>query len=66
VSAVRREFDRPVAAYNVSGEYAMLHAAAEKGWLDLDAVARESLLALKRAGADVIVTYFAERVAPDL
>ena len=65
VSAIRREFDRPVAAYNVSGEYAMLHAAAEKGWLDLDAVARESLLALKRAGADMIVTYFAERVAPD-
>ena len=65
VSAVRREFDRPVAAYNVSGEYAMLHAAAEKGWLDLDAVARESLLALKRAGADVIVTYFAERIAAD-
>jgi porphobilinogen synthase len=65
VSAVRREFDHPVAAYNVSGEYAMLHAAAEKGWLDLDAVARESLLALKRAGADMIVTYFAERIAPD-
>src|SRR6056297_387963 len=65
VSAVRREFDRPVAAYNVSGEYAMLHAAAEKGWLDLDAVARESLLALKRAGADMIVTYFAEDIAPD-
>jgi len=65
VSTVRREFDHPVAAYNVSGEYAMLHAAAEKGWLDLDAVARESLLALKRAGADLIVTYFAERIAPD-
>jgi len=65
VNAVRREFDRPVAAYNVSGEYAMLHAAAEKGWLDLDAVARESLLSLKRAGADLIVTYFAEDVAPD-
>jgi porphobilinogen synthase len=65
VSAVRREFDHPVAAYNVSGEYAMLHAAAEKGWLDLDAVAKESLLAFKRAGADMIVTYFAERIAPD-
>ena len=63
VSAVRREFDRPVAAYNVSGEYAMLHAAAERGWLDLDAVAHESLLSIKRAGADLIVTYFAERVA---
>ena len=65
VNTVRREFDRPVAAYNVSGEYAMLHAAAEKGWLDLDAVARESLLSLKRAGADMIVTYFAEDIAPD-
>ena len=65
VNTVRREFDHPVAAYNVSGEYAMLHAAAEKGWLDLDAVARESLLSLKRAGADMIVTYFAEDIAPD-
>ncbi|SEA17239.1 porphobilinogen synthase [Haloplanus vescus] len=65
VSDIRREFDHPVAAYNVSGEYAMLHAAAEKGWLDLDAVARESLLSLKRAGADIIVTYFAESVAAE-
>ncbi|MFB6083799.1 MAG: porphobilinogen synthase [Halorientalis sp.] len=63
VSAVRREFDHPVAAYNVSGEYAMLQAAAEKGWLDLEAVARESLLSIKRAGADLILTYFAEDVA---
>ncbi|MDH5018832.1 porphobilinogen synthase [Halobacterium rubrum] len=66
VADVRREFDRPVAAYNVSGEYAMLHAAAEQGWLDLDAVARESLLSIKRAGADLIVTYFAEGVARSL
>jgi len=66
VRNVRREFDRPVAAYNVSGEYAMLHAAAEKGWLDLDAVAHESLLSIKRAGADLILTYFAEDVAPRL
>jgi porphobilinogen synthase len=63
VAQVRREFDRPVAAYNVSGEYAMLHAAAENGWLDLEAVARESLLSIKRAGADLIVTYFAEDIA---
>ncbi|QSX00780.1 porphobilinogen synthase [Haloterrigena alkaliphila] len=63
VSAVRREFDHPVAAYNVSGEYAMLHAAAEKGWLDLEATALESLLSIKRAGADLILTYFAEDVA---
>ena len=66
VAAVRREFDHPVAAYNVSGEYAMLHAAAEKGWLDLEAVAYESLLSIKRAGADLILTYFAEDVAAGL
>ncbi|MFB6119471.1 porphobilinogen synthase [Halosegnis sp.] len=60
---VREQVDRPVAAYNVSGEYAMLHAAAEQGWLDLDEVAHESLLAIKRAGADLILTYFGERVA---
>ncbi|MGB9987055.1 porphobilinogen synthase [Salarchaeum japonicum] len=66
VSDVRREFDHPVAAYNVSGEYAMLHAAAEKGWLDIEETAMESLLSIKRAGADLIVTYFAERVADSL
>jgi porphobilinogen synthase len=66
VSAVRQEFDHPVAAYNVSGEYAMLHAAADRGWLDLEAVAHESLLSIKRAGADLILTYFAEDVARSL
>ncbi len=66
VRRVREEFDRPVAAYNVSGEYAMIHAAAEKGWLDLEATAYESLLSIKRAGADLIVTYFAEDVADRL
>jgi len=66
VSQVRQEFDRPVAAYNVSGEYAMLHAAANEGWLDLAAVAHESLLSIKRAGADLILTYFAETVAEQL
>ncbi|MDQ2050825.1 porphobilinogen synthase [Natronolimnohabitans sp. A-GB9] len=66
VRDIRREFDHPVAAYNVSGEYAMLHAAAEKGWLDLEAVALESLLSIKRAGADLILTYFAEDVAERL
>ena len=66
VRAVDDRIDRPVAAYNVSGEYAMLHAATEKGWLDLDAVARESLLSIKRAGADLILTYFAEDVAERL
>ncbi|MCU4802012.1 porphobilinogen synthase [Halobacteria archaeon HArc-gm2] len=66
VSAVRREYDHPVAAYNVSGEYAMLHAAAEQGWLDLEEVAFESLLSIKRAGADLILTYFAEDLASRL
>ncbi|MDF9747696.1 porphobilinogen synthase [Natrinema salsiterrestre] len=66
VASVRREFDHPVAAYNVSGEYAMLHAAAEKGWLDLEAAATESLLSIKRAGADLILTYFAEDIAERL
>ena len=66
VRAVREAVDQPVAAYNVSGEYAMLHAAAEKGWVDLEAVAYESLLSIKRAGADLILTYFAEDVAERL
>ena len=66
VRDLRESFDHPIAAYNVSGEYAMVHAAAEKGWLDLEAVAFESLLSLKRAGADLIVTYFAEDLAERL
>jgi porphobilinogen synthase len=55
----------PLAAYQVSGEYAMLHAAAEKGWLDLKRTRDESLLAIRRAGADLILTYFAESWARD-
>ena len=66
VSAVRERFDQPVAAYNVSGEYAMLHAAADRGWLDLEASAYESLLSMKRAGADLILTYWAELLAEQL
>ncbi len=56
---VRRTFPLPVAAYQVSGEYAMLHAAAAQGWLDLRRCALEALTAIKRAGADLILTYFA-------
>ena len=56
----------PLAAYQVSGEYAALHAAAERGWLDLRAARDESLLAIKRAGADLILTYFAQAVAESL
>ena len=66
VRDVRENSDKPVAAYNVSGEYAMIHAAAEKGWLDLEATAYESLLSIKRAGADLILTYFAEDIAERL
>ena len=60
---VRDNTDLPVAAYQVSGEYAQIHAAAQKGWLDLDKCRDESLLAIKRAGADMILTYFAKEVA---
>jgi len=60
---IKQEFDLPVAAYNVSGEYAMIKAAAEKGWLDGQAVMLETLTAIKRAGADMILTYFALEAA---
>jgi porphobilinogen synthase len=60
---VRQGFDRPVAAYQVSGEYAMVKAAAQNGWLDERAVALESLTAIKRAGADMILTYWALEAA---
>jgi porphobilinogen synthase len=63
ISQLAGEFDLPLAAYQVSGEYAMLKAAAEKGWLDEEAVMLESLLAIKRAGADLILTYFAKQAA---
>jgi len=63
---IREEFDLPVAAYNVSGEYSMIKAAAEKGWIDGERVMEEVLLAIKRAGADIIITYFAKEIAPKL
>ena len=59
---LKTNFDRPIACYNVSGEYAMIKAAAEKGWLDHDAVMMEQATAIKRAGADVIASYFAKDV----
>jgi porphobilinogen synthase len=59
LARARERFDVPLAAYQVSGEYAALHAAADRGWLDLRRAALESLTAIARAGADVIVTYFA-------
>lgn len=63
IGEVRREFDLPVAAYNVSGEYAMLKAAGEKGWIDYDRVMLETLLSMRRAGADLILTYHAKEAA---
>jgi porphobilinogen synthase len=66
IAAVRARFDVPVAAYHVSGEYAMLKAAAERGWIDGAAVALEQLTAVKRAGADVILTYLARELAESL
>ena len=63
IAAARRACNVPLAAYHVSGEYAMVCAAAERGWLDLDAVAFEHVLAIRRAGADVVLTYFAKRLA---
>lgn len=68
IGQVRASVDHPVAAYHVSGEYSMIKAAAERGWIDHDAVALEHLTAIKRAGADIILTYltrwFAEYSAP--
>ena len=60
IREVREETDLPLAAYQVSGEYAQIMAAAEKGWLDLERCRNESLLAIRRAGADMILTYFAK------
>ena len=63
IRAAREAFDVPIAAYNVSGEYAMVKAAAQAGWLDERQAALESLVAIKRAGADLIVSYWAKDLA---
>jgi len=67
IRAVRERVDVPVAAYHVSGEYSMIKAAAANGWIDHDTVALEHLTAIKRAGADIVLTYltrwFAEQSA---
>jgi porphobilinogen synthase len=60
---VRDAFNYPLAAYNVSGEYAMVKAAAQRGWLDEKRVVLETLTAIKRAGADIILTYHAKDVS---
>lgn len=66
ISDLKNNFDRPIACYNVSGEYAMVKAAAEKGWIDGEKVMMESLLSMKRAGASIIITYFAKEAAKKL
>jgi porphobilinogen synthase len=66
IAAVRRRVDVPIAAYHVSGEYAMIKAAAERGWIDGAAVALAQLTSVKRAGADFVLTYFAAQVAQAL
>ena len=66
LTRARAEVDAPLAAYHVSGEYAMVHAAAERGWIDGDAVAMEQISAIVRAGADFVLTYFARQLAEAL
>ena len=63
IAAARARFDVPIAAYSVSGEYAMLKTAAANGWLDEKRAALESLVSIKRAGADILVTYWAKEAA---
>ena len=63
IRAVKERYGYPTAAYNVSGEYAMVKAAGRNGWIDERAVALEMLLGMKRAGADMILTYFAKEAA---
>ena len=63
IAAARDRFDVPLAAYQVSGEYAMIEAAAQNGWIERERVMMESLLAIRRAGAGIIVTYYAKEAA---
>ena len=63
IRLAKDEFELPVAAYNVSGEFAMIKAADERGWLDGKRTMMESLVSIKRAGADIIITYFAREAA---
>jgi len=63
IKSLKDNYNVPVTAYNVSGEYAMIKAAAQKGWLDGEKVMMETLLSIKRAGADIIITYFAKEAA---
>lgn len=60
IKAAYENFDVPIAAYQVSGEFSMIHAAARNGWIDLERAMMESLVSIKRAGAQIILTYFAK------
>ncbi|HZK66986.1 MAG TPA: porphobilinogen synthase, partial [Chloroflexota bacterium] len=66
IARVKARFPLPVAAYNVSGEYSMVKAAAQRGWIDGDRVAMEIVTSIKRAGADIIITYHAKEIAAKL
>ena len=66
ICRVKQTFNRPVAAYNVSGEFSMVKAASQLGWMDGELAMMESLTAIKRAGADLILTYFAKEAARKL
>jgi porphobilinogen synthase len=66
IHEARRRFDVPLAAYQVSGEFSMIQAAARNGWIDLDRAMLESLTSIRRAGADFILTYFAREAAKAL
>jgi porphobilinogen synthase len=63
IRMARDAWDLPIAAYQVSGEFSMIHAAARNGWIDLDRAMMESLTSIKRAGSDMILTYFAKPAA---
>jgi len=63
IQRVREKYDLPLAAYNVSGEFSMVKAAAQNGWIDEKRIAMEILTSIKRAGADIIISYFAPQVA---
>jgi len=63
IARVKEETGYPLAAYQVSGEYAMIQAAAERGWIERDRAMMESLIGIRRAGADVVITYFARDAA---
>jgi len=63
IARARQQFDVPIAAYQVSGEYAMIEAAAQNGWIERERIILETLTAIRRAGADILITYYAMEMA---